>query len=202
LAPWEVRHHVDTLTFIAALVSAIAWPVAIIGVVALFRKQIGDVIAFVSLIKFKGLEVQIERDASALARSAQEALPAPKAQAGERKEAGPAWVPHQLAALADRSPREAIIEAWNAVSNVAVAALTKRGVRPVRVAGQVAPTAIEAELRRQGILNDGQLDVLKQLRNLRNAAVHAPAFVITPTAALEYGIAAYRLIAALELGLT
>src|SRR5881296_4076301 len=121
--------QVDTLTFIAALVGALAWPAAIVGVVALFRKQIGDLIAFVSLIKFKGIEVQIEREASELARSAQEALPAPKAQPG-REEAGPAWVPHQLAALAERSPREAIIEAWNAVSKVAVGALAKRGVRP------------------------------------------------------------------------
>src|SRR5687767_11908013 len=68
----------DILQFIAAIVAALAWPLAVVVVALLFRASVGKLIPGLSRLKWKDLELEFKKELAHLSAAAQQAqLPPP-----------------------------------------------------------------------------------------------------------------------------
>src|SRR5438874_9841131 len=100
----------DALSAIVELVKALAWPVSVFAIIFLLRKAIQGLIASIreGRVKYKDLEFTFKRDLQQ-ARQSIEMLPqqpVPALRAPTEPEIS------DLMALAQVSPRAAVIEAW------------------------------------------------------------------------------------------
>jgi hypothetical protein len=166
--------------FISSIVGALAWPAALFAVLYVLRKPLGTLLTNFrpKQARYRGLEVDFAsevEEAEELAEAAE--LPATGTPIG-----GPENAPRH-AMLVREAPRAAVLETW-----LGVEAEMKRlgeiyGVRP-SVHALKAEGAISAEL--------GAL--IRQLRELRNEAVHRDEFAVTQEEAERYAETAAALL--------
>ncbi len=183
--------RLDKLSFVAALITAIAWPTAVIVLGFALKGPFRELLGFLTKLKYGDLELNFEKSLQRLELKATAALPPETAGTSL-----PLLSP-ELARLAEASPRAAIIEGWIRLSNAAVAALrSKTGSAPT--GRHLAPATVERGLVDSHLLNDAELAVVRQLRNMRNAAVHGVAFSADAGVALQYTATANRLVRLLE----
>lgn len=171
--------------FISSIVGALAWPAALFAVLYVLRKPLGTLLTNLrpKQARYRGLEVDFGsevEEAEELAEAAE--LPATGTPIG-----GPENAPRH-AMLVREAPRAAVLETW-----LGVEAEMKRlgeiyGVKP-SVHALKAQGAISAEL--------GAL--IRQLRELRNEAVHRDEFAVTQEEAERYAETCGRLAAALRI---
>lgn len=153
----------DWLQFISALVSATAWPIAVVAVICLLKGPILGLIPKIRSFKYGELHV----DLSEQLKSLQEELPTNAAEADAKPDAPTANVsiPIQLAAV---STRAAIIVAWLEVEKTLNEVLEREGLetgpRPIR-------KKID-ELRALGIIDVQTYQVFMRASNIRNEAMH------------------------------
>jgi hypothetical protein len=182
---------VDTLTFIAELVRALAWPLTIFLIFLILRKRIDLLIPMLQRMRYGGLELEFSRQVHELSRQVNQDLI--RAQAAPELEE----IRRHLVDLAPLSPRAAVLEAWLQVEKAAVEALKRRSVsipsRDARV-----PLLLGQALEDAGIMADETAAIYHRLRNLRNTAAHASEFSIEPDLAIEYADLAIRLTVTLQ----
>jgi hypothetical protein len=175
----------DWLTFIAAIVKALAWPLTALAVLILIRRPLLRLIPLLRKLKWKELELEFEQKIIELKSEAAQALPAPptRRQLTER-------TPSRLEQLAEISPRAAIIEAWIQLEHAASGALSQRlpDVSVTWSSGQIGEL-----LAAHGLLDKNKLEVYNSLRKLRNQAAHHEDFTIPPKTALDYVVLAQAL---------
>lgn len=153
----------DWLQFVSALVSATAWPTAIVVVVCLLKGPILGLIPKIRSFKYGELHV----DLSEQLKSLQEDLPTKATEADAKPDAPTpnVSIPIQVAAV---STRAAIIVAWLEVEKTLNEVLEREGLdaspRPVR-------RKID-ELRALGILDVQTYQVFLRASSLRNEAMH------------------------------
>jgi len=165
----------DTLTFIAEMTKALAWPLAVVGLVLLLRRPLSQLIPLLQRLRYGGLELDFGRRVRELAAVAEGQLPA--------RDESPAASEAYVARLARLSPRAVVVEAWLRVEEAALEAgqkaglgLTSRELRQPLLLGQALEDA--------GLMDEQQMEIFHRLRNLRNAAAHASDFELEPEAAL------------------
>ncbi|BBP62746.1 hypothetical protein PHLH5_02870 [Pseudomonas sp. Cab53] len=96
----------DWMQFVSALVSALAWPAAVVTVVCLLKDPILGLIPKIRSFKYGELHVDLTEELKAV----QESLPGkPQEHPGDEKSPLPTPVALQLAAV---SPRGAILHSW------------------------------------------------------------------------------------------
>lgn len=139
-------------------------------------------------VKYGDLELGFEKSAERLDSKAAAALPPTDLGTSP----APSLISPEIASLVEKSPRAAIVEAWINLSGAALRALKRKGLTAPS-GKHVAPQNVERAIGEAGLLDDEQLQLLRQLRNMRNAAVHGPEFTVEPGAALNYVAAANRL---------
>jgi hypothetical protein len=170
----------DSLTFIAEMTKALAWPVAAVVVFLLLRSQLTQRFSALESLKWKDFEFRFASEVHRVATEAQTAVPQPEVRAlpasseEERRNQ-----------LADLSPRAAIIEAWIGLESAAASALRSRGAA-ITEREMYQPARLAEALMTSNLLDSYQADVLKDLRRLRNAAAHAEDPKITPETAREF----------------
>ena len=154
------------LQFIAAVVDSVVWPIVVIAVFLLLKNQLPILFPFVERLKYKGLEVEFRESVQQLSEQSHSALPALvfDEQTDEPR--------NRLYALAEVSPRSAILEAWLEVEAAAAKSLQIKEPSLAPKVRMAAPLRIGNMLTRHGILNEDQLLVFHRLRDLRNKAVH------------------------------
>ena len=177
----------DWLTFTAAVIKAVAWPLTALIIILVLRRPLLNLLPLLQQLRVKGIELEFGRRVEVLAADAAAELP-PAGGAGSTL---PPLRP-PVAQLAEVSPRAAVLESWLEVRGAAVDALRRRGV-PYRSREVESPLGLRRALEEAGILDAPTLGVFDELRNLRNAAAHAPAFSIDPGSALDYARLASRL---------
>jgi hypothetical protein len=177
----------DTLTFIAEIVKALAWPVTAILIFLILRRPLLNLFPLVQRLRFQGIELDFSRQVHALAAEAHNQLPAPPVAHRKGQPLRAHWVE-----LAQLSPRAVVLEAWLHVEKAAVQA-SQRHTLNLRSVELRSPLILGEALEEAGILQDGPAGIYHQLRNLRNAAAHASEFAFTPDSAIEYADLAARL---------
>lgn len=171
----------DILTFITKLAEALAWPSVAIGVLLWLRKDLPTIIRSMRKLKFKDVEMEFGAEAEALAAETAKVVPAPSHGAtllGQPEEA----IASRLAALADISPRAAILESWLLVEAAAANVIRKHAP----ITSTPGPLRLLEGLRRAEVLTPPQELAFEHLRRLRNDAVHAPDAEFTPLAVSRY----------------
>lgn len=179
----------DWLTFIAAVLKALAWPLTAIAILVLLRRPLLGLIPLLRKLKWKELELEFEEKIVELKTEAALALPAPPTISLTKPAAS------RLAQLAEIAPRSAIIEAWIDVQHAAARALTKRfpNSKVSWTAGQLGDL-----LAAHDLLDSSKLEIYNSLRQLRNQAAHHEDFRIETRRALDYVALAEALAAFLD----
>jgi hypothetical protein len=152
----------NTATFIVEAIKALAWPVATVVAVVLLRRSLATVIPGLKRLKVKGVEMEFEREVSALKAESGKLLP-PKAET-EVETTG------RFLRLVVISPRAAVLEAWRQLESAAVASLAFRG--ELQPQDRTTLVNLIESLRKSAILNEDQRILFNGLRALRNLAVH------------------------------
>ena len=158
----------DFLTFIASLVGAIAWPIAIVVIMLVYRKELKALVPLIRKLKAGPLEAEFEREVKAIeAESAGSVVLEPTEELKRHQQ--------MLWGLADINPRSAILEAWLGVeSAVRKAALQKIETSPPPDVS--SPLRTFRDLLHYGIVTNEDAALFHDLRGLRNQAAHLQDF--------------------------
>lgn len=184
----------DLLAFFASLVSSLAWPVTIVVVVLALRRPIAHLLPELRELHYKDIRVEFGRKLEEIEAQVNRAqLPEGSGELSvPTSNSYPKTFQEYVARIAEISPRAAIAEAWRFVEGGLHEIAKQHDLPP-----PTSAPAIEHFLRRHGRVPDTAANLLWELRQLRNRAVHAGDFDLTSEQAREYGELAVRLIAAL-----
>ena len=180
------------LTFIAQIVSAMAWPVTLLICVALLRRHLMAIVPLVRTVKYSDVEIRFGQEVAELKKAADTA-DLPKEKTASQNDQ---W--QTLMRLAEVRPRTAIRASWRQVEATMDQLATEKSVQ-VADAAQSMPMVIGAILLNQGFLSTPQYELMQKLRLLSNQAEHSEPDSLTPTNAMEYVELALRLVASIPL---
>jgi hypothetical protein len=178
----------DGMTFVAALVRALAWPVAIIVCLIILRRPFQVLLGGLKSIKYQDLELSFDRQLSALRATAAAALPAPTHEQP--------WS-EQMKQLVFTSSEVAILETWRRVENKIIDLARQKNLEAAP-AVWVMPLVLGAFLLKEGHLSDVQYATFRDLKYLRDAIAHARSYAISASEALDYVDIAARLLNSLD----
>lgn len=172
----------DWLQFLSALVSALAWPAAVVTVVCLLKGPILGLIPKIRAVKYGELHIDLTEQLQAI----QDALPAPSSESQQQtasqpdqqpsqqpeqpaalqlKTAPPAMsIPLQIAAI---SPRGAMMAAWLEVEAALNAALERAGLHRSSLVRENMDLLLST-----GLVNAPTYRALKRTYVLRVEALH------------------------------
>lgn len=160
----------DGYSFIVGIVRALAWPVAVVVIALLFRKQLIGLLASVKRGKFAGAEVEFERGVRAI-EVPMSAPPSASSRESAIKEAA-------------FNPRAAVLEAWLKLEDQVIEVAFQRGL--VNPSAHRWPQGAMAAVKKSGLLPPVSLNLLDKLRELRNWAVHYSEFSPDPSTVVTY----------------
>lgn len=165
----------DTLSFIAALIHSLAWPLTAIVLGLVFEEPIGHLIR--SARRMKGFGVEIERDFDALRQQAASipAVPTPSGHDELAWLSGPVKaLRDQAQAVAEISPVAAISLAWLNVEQQLRAVVVTYLPGEEQLAKAFSAKQID-QLHARGIIDNAVAAVLHHMRELRNRITHGHA---------------------------
>jgi hypothetical protein len=161
------------LEFIAAIVKALAWPTAILAIVIVLKRQISLVMDRLSRFSYKELHIDFARELDHL-RATAVAANVPAAPAAVTNDSSVLRALRQAEELAADFPEAAVGSAWAALESALYEALGRVVGNEHMRFDPYAPISIARHLRDIGQLDTKTVDLLTELRNLRNHAVHNP----------------------------
>lgn len=163
----------DWLQFIASIAGSLAWPATVVVAVVLLRAQLRRVLLTLTRLRYKDLELDFGRELKEIEKKAK-AIDVAPAKPPDRAVEAPkdsAQILAEAERLAEDFPAPSVALAQSAVEHELQITATRLAVSPVdpqlRTAGGDA-----RRLADQGAIDQGTLDILNRMRNLRNMAVH------------------------------
>lgn len=176
------------IEFIAHVIDVAAWPTTVLVIVVLLRCQISQVMDRLSRFRYKDLDIDFARELDHLRTTALAANVPAKLSALPTDD--PAMRPLQLAdRLASDFPEAAVGSAWAALETALYEALGRIAGNEQMRFDPYNPIAIARHLRDIGHIDSKTVELLTEMRNLRNHAVHHPGHVslgMTAAEATEY----------------
>jgi hypothetical protein len=148
----------DSLTFIANLVGHLAWPVAIVVVSLIFRKEFSGVFARAKLLKVAGVEVSLEEEVNELTKVA--------AEGGITTLYPEEAFPEEFQQEMRLNPKWAFLEIW-----IEVEQQIKKMMEMKSKIYRGALNSI-AELEFTNDIPSSEADILRRLSQVRNRIVH------------------------------
>lgn len=179
----------NTLQFISGLVESLVWPVIVIILVVTLRKEIRELLASTTRLRFRDLEMDFQR----LAESAK-GLPA-SPSAVERGEAKYTSIEDQTLYMAEQAPSAAILMAWANVESAMASAVARMAISPDPPQYRSAAHNLE-QLQHYAELPRGVIHTIDELRMLRNKVAHdeRQRLRISQDEALVYAKTAIRIV--------
>lgn len=185
----------DWLTFISKAIDSLAWPIVILILGVVFRRQLSDLLPYLRKLKAGPVEAEFEMETrQALVNS--EKLSSQFMKGSALKIEQPAEEKEALAKLigARNDPAGMIIEAWTGVDGALFRLGKQTGliVDPLENISSVYRSIVSSDL-----LSDEAKRLVMELYELRNRVAHAK---VNPTvvAAQDYVLAADKVIHMLE----
>jgi hypothetical protein len=169
------------LEFVAALVGALAWPVTLVVILYWFSRNLPSLFPFIDRLKYKDFEVHFRAEVKQIAAQFKIAPPAQL-----EKEDQPVDVWGQVFALAEVSPRSAILEAWLNVETWAIQRIQSLKKVPRDRLKSMAPLRLGKLLEEANVLTSNQMVIFNKLRDLRNQAVHVSNAQFSTEDVVEY----------------
>jgi hypothetical protein len=179
-----------------ALLDVLIWPLTVVGLSLLFRAELRQLFDRLSKFKYKEFEATFDRELrQAELKAGQAALPAPQELTALPPAKPEAELFDTLQQLADVHPTLAIPEAWIQVEQGLLHSAQRHDLKV-----RVRATSLDAvrQLRDRGLIDQATYEIVNSLRHLRNQAVHAPDFSLSPDEARRYVQLASGVVAKLE----
>ena len=180
----------DTVTAIVELVKALAWPASAFAIIFLLRRAILRLIDSIreGRVKYKDVEFTFKRDLEQARESIKkiETITPPALPAPQEPEID------DLMALAQLSPRAAVVEAW--IRLEAAGAEFARKHAPAEASRQRKPSMFLDVLRRHESIPTAVMTAIQKLRDIRNRTVHTPDFQPSVDDAEEYVLLTFAVV--------
>ncbi|WP_038882348.1 hypothetical protein [Vibrio jasicida] len=177
---------------IVEIIKALAWPVAMVWLGYLFRKEVKSLMGRLTALKHGETEISFTRG---LEKAEQKALEISQSQDPVHEStAEELSQKEQLYRLAEISPRAAIVEAWTLIEIAAV----KNDLTTGTAIKRTNPKLILEHLENTGNFSPNSIEVINSLRQLRNRATHLPDFAISQDEAERYLDLALKSVHAIE----
>lgn len=176
-----------TIDQIIRVLDVLAWPSTAFLLIWLARKQIRLLVPLIERIKYKDVEIKFGKR---LADVTEDIGEAPLLDSGAPEEAA------KIYALAEISPPSAVLEAWKDLEVIA-----QEKVRQLLPDGETyrKPLARSLDyLDYKGALSPSAASAARELKMLRNEAVHAGSKEISREDAIQYGAVASQIRAQIE----
>jgi len=165
------------MEYFVEIIKAIAWPASIVWLGYIFRSEVRQLLGRISSFKYKDMEANFDKQLAKAEDEAKEiSVPI------EKKSPDNLSQTEQLLRIAEVSPRAAIVEAWTLIEMAA----SKKGLKAGVALPRTSPKMIVDYLYLSGELPKNSIDIIEQLRKLRNQAVHMPDFAISQNEAERY----------------
>ncbi len=164
----------DWLTFISQMTQALAWPVSLAIVLLLYRESLLQLVSRLVGVKMGDFEATFASET----RQVEEIV----AEAKKSLPPAPAIENAELLELAKTSPRAAILEAWLRIERRLIELAASVGQESTKL-----PTLrLISHLAEKQVINGYVADSLRGLAAMRNLAVHAGDFEVTPPKATDF----------------
>jgi len=170
---------VNTLTFIAEMTKALAWPIALVVLGLVFKQHFGGLLEGVKLRRVQKGEWLA--DFETVAQEVRAELPSPGRSTSETVHTE-SPLADETKRLIDLAPSAAVSQAWNQLEDRVIAAAASTGITQTRL-----PEILRAMVNK-GLIKPSVSDSILGLRNMRNLAVHAPSDRLTQSQASEFVI--------------
>lgn len=178
------------MIYFVEIVKAIVWPMTIIWLGLIFRKELRLLVDRISSVKYGKVEANFSKELEKAEVSAEKLTSIIKTEEIEsnisQKE--------QLFRISEVAPQAAIVEAWTLIEIAAV----KKGLTSGSTIQRINPKMIVDYLYQSGKFSRESLDLIEQLRRIRNLASHMPDFAITQSEAERYLELAARAVSVIE----
>ena len=176
----------DYLNFIAALIDSLAWPITIFVIVFLFRDNLSKLLDRVIKFKHNGTEIDFREEVEAVSREAKIILPIIK-----EGSSGPSDV--DLKNLAETSPREAIMKAWDSVEHALYELAVRYNMSPDE-SKSINLQLLRLRLSDYEPIGRGAYEMLEKLKYLKDEAKILSENDIDISSAIEYSKLASRVV--------
>lgn len=184
---WE-----SVLTFLSSVIGSTAWPLALLILVLVFRKQIATILDKIKSVKWGDVEAVIERDIQEATTTASAIEPAPADIADENKGRF-----LELTKMARSSPTGAIVEAWKDIEEAGRDLAESSGIAVSSVPSRPY-FSLQALLAGNKLIPRAEVETFRELRMIRNRAAHIKDDQVTVDQARQYVVLADRLVDALK----
>jgi len=171
----------DCLTFIAELVKASAWPIAVVLLALVFRAHLASLLGRIRKGKFGEAELEFAETVK---------------DVGRQSPTLHSLTAFRSSVLLANNPRTAILDAWQQVEDTTK--LLAQGLGLSELYFTSRPVVLIREIERRQVLTQSQVDLFKDLRLLRNEAAQSADFSPSIESALRYVQLAVELQGAIE----
>lgn len=172
----------DSLTFTSEAIKALAWPTAFVAVSIMVRKPVIELIPFLRRLKYKEIELEFSKEIAQLKAEVKAAKPT-TSHNDETTTANTSI--DRLLNIASISTSAAILEAWSELESASVAVASSFWSQPPSDVFRNYPRLGEYLLQCK-VIDNKQLAIFNQLRDLRNKVAHAVALNISEDEARTY----------------
>lgn len=171
----------DTLTFIAEAIKALAWPASSVLLVFMLRKPTGELIPLLRKLKYKELEMEFSREIAYLKAKSLSVpeQPIPPTDGHNDGQQATKLLTERLRTKRDDllrmvsfSTRVSVMEAWLEVEAAAIEVASSFWSMPPNNSFRNVPHLGEYLLQCK-VIDQKQLESFKRLQQLRNKAAHA-----------------------------
>ncbi|MEQ7767415.1 hypothetical protein [Xanthomonas hortorum] len=178
----------DTLTFAAEVIKAVAWPASLLVLAFLLRKPLKELIPLLSRLRYKEVEIEFSREIAVLKAKSLSEQPSGLPNAGVASPGLPKGLESkrlELLRMVPFSTRVAVMEAWLEVEVAANEVASSFWSRAPSDIFRSDPTLGEY-LFKCRVINRDDLETFKRLRHLRNSAAHAQEIHLSEGDAMSY----------------
>lgn len=168
------------LEWSSSVIGSTAWPIALVVVALIFRGQITKLLKRIKGAKYGDAQVSFGEDLDKVERKVEVIAPTPEANEQQDDLANIPDLDPTLAAIANEhnkfaqlaaiSPSAAVLNSWTDVEFALRELMNIHGISSV--SGQRSGFQMGMTLHKQKVLDRETMDVINELKNLRNDAAH------------------------------
>lgn len=157
------------MEYFVSIIDSLAWPVTLIIIILILKNPLIDLVPYINKLKYKDLEIEFEKSLNELS------------QKTKSKNQNLEHMSHKekinINKIKHGSPRINIMESWLSLENTILSTLYHYSLIDTK-----EPIAIQKSikiLKEKEILSTDDVEIINQLKQLRNKAVHEVYFNIS-----------------------
>jgi hypothetical protein len=178
--------------FVSELIGSLVWPIIVIILVVLLRKEIRELLASITRLKYKDLEMDFQH----LAESAKKLPPSPPLSASiPTGQTSYISLEDQILGIVEQAPSAAILLAWASIETAMSSAVSRMAISPDSPLSRSAYHDL-VQLKDWAGLPEEVFQTIDEMRMLRNKVAHdeKQRFQISKDGALTYVETAIRIV--------